>query len=150
MLLRQCRNHLMPLLQRAGVRDLIVCDSRGILSPSRPDLAGTPVLLVNPRTAVPTGPVFAGWDGVDRGGLDPAAPLAALRNDLAAPAIALASVIATVIDALGRQPGATLVRMSGSGATVFALFESAAARDSAAHALSVQCPAWWCAATRLR
>jgi 4-diphosphocytidyl-2-C-methyl-D-erythritol kinase len=117
---------------------------------SRPDLAGTPVLLVNPRTAVPTGPVFAGWDGVDRGGLDPAAPLAALRNDLAAPAIALAPVIASVIAALGQQPGATLVRMSGSGATVFALFESAAARDSAAHALSVQCPAWWCAATRLR
>ena len=32
-------------------------------------LAGTPVLLVNPGVAVPTGGVFAGWDGVDRGPL---------------------------------------------------------------------------------
>ena len=39
----------------------------------RNDLAGTPVLLVNPRVAVATGPVFRGWDGVDRGALDPAA-----------------------------------------------------------------------------
>ncbi len=116
----------------------------------RPDLHGVPVLLVNPRVAVATAPVFRGWDGVDRGALDPAAPLAALRNDLAAPAIVIAPVIADVIAALAAQPGAGLVRMSGSGATVFALFDSAAARDSAAAVLAQRHPGWWQAATQLR
>ena len=116
----------------------------------RHDLAGTPVLLVNPRVAVATGPVFRGWDGIDRGALDPAAPLAVLRNDLAAPAIALAPVIATVITALEQQPGVTLVRMSGSGATVFALFESDATRNNAVQQLSAQHPDWWLTGTALR
>ena len=116
----------------------------------RHDLAGTPVLLVNPRVAVATGPVFRGWDGIDRGALDPAAPLAVLRNDLAAPAIALAPVIATVIAALEQQPGVTLVRMSGSGATVFALFESDATRNGAVQQLSAQHPDWWLTGTALR
>ncbi len=53
-------------------------------------LGGTPVLLVNPREAVATGPVFAAWDGIDRGALygDPAgrAKLLAARNDLQRPA----------------------------------------------------------------
>ena len=93
---------------------------------------GTPVLLVNPRVAVPTGPVFAGWDGIDRGALDADAPLADSRNDLAAPAIVLAPVIAEVLAWLAGQGGVTLARMSGSGATCFALFESVAARDAAA------------------
>ncbi|TFU06387.1 4-(cytidine 5'-diphospho)-2-C-methyl-D-erythritol kinase [Polymorphobacter arshaanensis] len=115
----------------------------------RHDLAGTPVLLVNPRVAVATGPVFRGWDGIDRGTLDPAAPLAVLRNDLAAPAIALAPVIATVIAALEQQPGVTLVRMSGSGATVFALFESDATRNGAVQQLSAQFPDWWLTGTAL-
>ena len=116
----------------------------------RHDLAGTPVLLVNPRVAVATGPVFRAWDGIDRGALDPAAPLAVLRNDLAAPAIALAPVIATVIAALEQQPGVTLVRMSGSGATVFALFESDATRNDAVQQLSAQHPDWWLTGTALR
>ena len=116
----------------------------------RHDLAGTPVLLVNPRVAVATGPVFRAWDGIDRGALDPAAPLAVLRNDLAAPAIALAPVIATVIAALEQQPGVTLVRMSGSGATVFALFESDATRNDAVQPLSAQHPDWWLTGTALR
>ena len=116
----------------------------------RHDLAGTPVLLVNPRVAVATGSVFRGWDGVDRGVLDPAAPLATLRNDLAAPAIALAPVIATVVAALEQQSGVSLVRMSESGATVFALFESDATRSRATQRLAAQFPGWWLAGTALR
>ena len=38
------------------------------------DMAGMAVLLVNPRVALATGPVFAAWDGVDRGPL-PAGPV---------------------------------------------------------------------------
>ena len=102
------------------------------------------------RVAVATGSVFRGWDGVDRGVLDPAAPLATLRNDLAAPAIALAPVIATVVAALEQQSGVSLVRMSGSGATVFALFESDATRSRATQRLAAQFPGWWLAGTALR
>ena len=113
------------------------------------DLAvgGTPILLVNPRVAVPTGPVFAGWDGVDQGSLDPAGWRAA-RNDLAAPAIAIAPVIAEVLAALANS-GATIARMSGSGATCFALFDNATARDAAAAALGERSPGWWMMATTL-
>lgn len=81
------------------------------------------VLLVNPRVAVPTGPVFRAWDGDDRGPLG--ADWRAARNDLEAPAIGLQPVIADVLAWLRTLPGASLVRMSGSGATCFALFERA-------------------------
>ena len=81
------------------------------------------VLLVNPRVAVPTGPVFRAWDGQDRGPLGP--DWRAARNDLEAPAIQLQPVIAEVLDWLQTLPGASLVRMSGSGATCFALFDGA-------------------------
>lgn len=81
------------------------------------------VLLVNPGVAVPTGPVFRAWDGQDGG------PLGhdwhAARNDLEAPACRLQPVIADVLAWLRTLPGASLVRMSGSGATCFALFPGA-------------------------
>jgi 4-diphosphocytidyl-2-C-methyl-D-erythritol kinase len=55
--------------------------------------------------------------------------------------------IADVLRWLDRQSGLKLVRMSGSGATCFGLFESDSARDEA----TVQCPAeWWHLATSLR
>ena len=111
-------------------------------------LAGLPVLLVNPRVACLTGPVFKAWDGVDRGPLDPADWLDA-RNDLEAPAIALHPVIAQVLSALRAQKP-RLARMSGSGATCFALFDSATARDVAARALAGAHPAWWQMAGALR
>ena len=107
--------------------------------------SGTPVLLVNPRFPISTAAVFAGWDGVDRGALDPADPLAG-RNDLEAPARAMAPAIDDVLTALAAQPGVTLVRMSGSGATCFALFSDPVSRDAATAALH---PAWWRLATTL-
>lgn len=112
------------------------------------DLEGTPVLLVNPRVPLATGPVFAGWDGEDRGPLPdgPASRITAEgRNDLEAPAIALVAQIADVLEAL--RDGATLARMSGSGATCFALYTSEADRDAAAAALP---RAWWRMAGKLR
>lgn len=111
------------------------------------DMAGTPLLLVNPRVAVPTGPVFAGWDQHDLGPLDPLAPLAGSRNDMTAAAVAIAPVIAEVLEALAATHGTMLVRMSGSGATCFALYETAVARDAAAQTLAAS--GWWLAATEL-
>ncbi|UAJ09450.1 4-(cytidine 5'-diphospho)-2-C-methyl-D-erythritol kinase [Polymorphobacter megasporae] len=118
-----------------------------VLTPVDLDIAGTPILLVNPRVAVPTGPVFSGWDRIDRGPLDPTAWRGA-RNDLAEPAIRLAPVIAEVLAALANT-GACLVRMSGSGATCFALYASAAGRDSAARSLSEASPGWWTCPTSI-
>ena len=110
----------------------------------------TPLLLVNPRVAVSTAAVFAGWGGEDLGPL-PAGPLLdrarAARNDLEAPARALAPAIGAVRVLLDAAPGVILSRMSGSGATCFALFDSPAARDAAATAAAGR--GWWTLATRL-
>lgn len=116
-------------------------------------LAGTPVLLVNPRVAVPTPAVFARWDGVDRGPLavgDPVAAAASGRNDLEPAALGLAPVIGEVLDALASVKGAQLVRMSGSGATCFALLANEHAATAGAEAIAAAHPDWWVAATRLR
>ncbi|MXP09276.1 4-(cytidine 5'-diphospho)-2-C-methyl-D-erythritol kinase [Pseudoblastomonas halimionae] len=113
--------------------------------PGPGDLAGTPVLLVNPRVPLATGPVFQAWDGKDRGALSEgtAREIAlAGRNDLEAPAIANCPAIAEVLDAL-RESSAWLVRMSGSGATCFALFGDESARDSYASLTRVRHPQWW-------
>ncbi len=113
------------------------------------DLAGTPVLLVNPRIPLATGPVFKGWDQIDRGPM-PSGNLRTIalegRNDLEPSAFALVPQIADVIAALTAS-GAWLARMSGSGATCFALYDSVEARDLAADALP---PEWWRLAGALR
>lgn len=110
-------------------------------------VSGMPVLLVNPRVAVPTGPVFAGWDQRDLGGIAPGAALSALRNDMTAAALAIAPVIGEVIAALDGT-GPLLARMSGSGATCFGLYADTDALDRAAAALARH--GWWQMATRLR
>jgi 4-diphosphocytidyl-2-C-methyl-D-erythritol kinase len=109
-----------------------------------PELAGKPVLLVNPRVPLSTMEVFAHWDGVDRG---PLGDWREGRNDLEMPAIALVPQVKTVLSWLAVRPGATFARMSGSGATCFALFDSEQARDIAAEHVPRE---WWRLATFLR
>jgi 4-diphosphocytidyl-2-C-methyl-D-erythritol kinase len=109
-----------------------------------PEVSGRPVLLVNPRVPLSTAEVFAGWDGADRG---PLGDWREGRNDLEAAAKALVPQIATVLAWLSAQAGAEFVRMSGSGATCFALFDSEQARDAAADAVPRE---WWRLATFLR
>jgi 4-diphosphocytidyl-2-C-methyl-D-erythritol kinase len=109
-----------------------------------PKLSGTPVLLVNPRVPLSTAEVFAAWDGTDRG---PLGDWRDGRNDLEESAKSLVPQIASVLTWLSVQKGATFVRMSGSGATCFAFFESEAARDAAADAVPRE---WWRLATFLR
>ncbi len=116
------------------------------------DLGGTPVLLINPRQPLATGPVFKNWDGLDRGAMPHgSARQIALggRNDLEGPAIALCPVIADVLAALAEtQP--LLARMSGSGATCFALYERHDVMLRAAEKLARAHPLWWQMAGRLR
>ena len=124
------------------------CIGRGTgteLEAADDSLAGTPVLLVNPRTPLSTGPVFKAWDGTDRGPLPEGdARTIALegRNDLEAPAIALCPPVAGVLAAL-RGTSPFLARMSGSGATCFALFDDETARDKAAACIAGDHPGWW-------
>ncbi|MDQ3078810.1 MAG: 4-(cytidine 5'-diphospho)-2-C-methyl-D-erythritol kinase [Pseudomonadota bacterium] len=107
-------------------------------------VSGSPILLVNPLIILSTGAVFAAWDGQDRGALG---EWRDGRNDLEAPARSIVPAIGDVLDWFGEQRGARLARMSGSGATCFALFDDEAARDAAA----ARCPeAWWHLATHLR
>ncbi|MEO0418053.1 MAG: 4-(cytidine 5'-diphospho)-2-C-methyl-D-erythritol kinase [Pseudomonadota bacterium] len=109
------------------------------------DMKGTPVLLVNPRVPLSTGSVFKTWDQVDRGPLPTgSARTIALegRNDLDAPALALCPVIGEVIAAL-EGTKAWLARMSGSGATCFALFDTEEQRDAAKARINEIHPRWW-------
>jgi len=118
-----------------------------------PGLSGMPILLVNPGIPLGTAPVFRGWDQVDRGPLDTScleAVISSGRNDLEGPARALVPEIADVLERLRSTSGATLSRMSGSGATCFALFDSPAACATAEQALAAEYPAWWLMSGMLR
>jgi 4-diphosphocytidyl-2-C-methyl-D-erythritol kinase len=103
-----------------------------------------PILLVNPRVQLSTRDVFAGWNGEDKGPLD---DWRSGRNDLEAAAVEQVPLIGAVLAWLGLQQGVQCVRMSGSGATCFALFESEEARDRAEVAVPRE---WWRLASFLR
>ena len=126
-------------------------------------LAPLPAVLVNPGVPVPTAPVFRALGlavGETLTGsphpviaqhLDAEALVAALapaRNDLEAPALGVAPVIGEALAAL-RARGCRLARMSGSGATVFALFRDRRAAVDAARALRTAHPDWWVSPTFL-
>ena len=122
------------------------------LEPVRNDMAGMAVLLVNPLVAVPTGPVFKAWDGIDRGPLPEGAARTIARtgrNDLREPAITICPQIAEVLDALDATDP-WMHEMSGSGATCFALYESVQVRDRAAQKLASDHADWWQMKGRLR
>ena len=114
-----------------------------------------PAVLVNPRVEVPTPSVFKALRCKDNPPL-PEIPafgdagaciawLARQRNDLQAPAVAQAPVIAEVLAVLAALPGCQLARMSGSGATCFGLFGSDAEAAAAQAALATSHPGWWSA-----
>jgi 4-diphosphocytidyl-2-C-methyl-D-erythritol kinase len=109
-----------------------------------PELSGRAVLLVNPRVPLSTAAVFAAWDGEDRG---PLADWRDGRNDLEAAAIGIVPQVGSVLGWLSAQEGAEFTRMSGSGATCFALFGTEEARDCAVDAVPRE---WWRLATVLR
>ncbi len=117
-----------------------------------PALPGCGLVLVNPGVAVATNSVFRARGGAFSAPLDPsaagwadaaalAADLARWRNDLEAPAVALAPAVGTALTALRERPEVLLARMSGSGATCFGLCASPAAAQTAAARMAR--PGWW-------
>ena len=120
-------------------------------------LPSFPAVLVNPGFAVSTPQVFAELalqPGKQAGSPMPALPtsgtstewltwLGQCRNDLQRPALKLVPVISEVLRALDGVPGCQLARMSGSGATCFALFDNDAHATDAAAAIAADHPDWW-------
>lgn len=119
------------------------------------------LVLVNPGVALSTAAVFKALAAPDLAEKQPAPVpptlpsldvligwLGAQGNDLEAPAKALASTIAKVIDVLTQKQGCRFARMSGSGATCFGIFADEADARSAAAEISAAHPGWWVVATR--
>ena len=132
-------------------------------APALPDLAA---VLVNPGVACSTAAVYRAFDaalpaaagaGADRPDLPQAFAsasalaerLGGLRNDLEAPAAAMAPAVAEALAALRGRPETLLARLSGSGATCFALCEGEAAADRLARAMTAAAPTWWVRPCRL-
>lgn len=118
------------------------------LPPADMPEAGTPILLVNPLKPCPTGAVYKGWDGADRGSL--AIMRSGWRNDLTPSAILQVPEIGMALYLLDDIGTASLVRMSGSGATCFALFDDVADRDDAQEEIAAMQPGWWTLPSVLR
>jgi len=126
-----------------------------------PEMPELYAVLVNPGVAVSTPEVFAALEDKQNTPMPKRIPrwrgvwsaidwIAKQRNDLEAPARKIAPVIGDVLDALGSLPEARLARVSGSGATCFALFEDRAEADAAADTLADAHPDWWVTAATLR
>lgn len=165
-----CHVDWMALASRIG-SDVPVClASRASLMCGRGERLSTldalppaALVLANPRVALQTADVFkalaahpldAGRDVIAQ--VPNIATFEALTaylqqrpNDLEPAAIALCPVIADVRRALATLSGAQLVRMSGSGATCFALFKDRALADAGASALASAHPGWWVRAAPL-
>lgn len=121
-----------------------------------------PALLVNPGVPSSTAAVYRAFDGGSPGRAERPGPpsvrdaasviawLAGQRNDLQAPAVTLVPAIGATLEATAALSGARLTRMSGSGATVFALFDSSEAAAAAGQTLSAAHPGWWIRATTLQ
>lgn len=140
------------------------CDMTGVGEGLLPiNLPKLPCVLVNPGVPVATRDVFTAL-GLHRGELlvgatdvieslawpdsgasisDWIKALSVIGNDLEAPAIRIEPRIGAVLSALGEAEGVQLARMSGSGATCFALFASRAEAQAAARKLLREHPAWW-------
>lgn len=120
-----------------------------VLAPA-PDLPAFGLVLANPRVALATPEVFrargegfspaaalpAGWSDAAAMARD----LAGLSNDLEPAASALCPPVVEVLAALRGLPQCLLARMSGSGATCFAVF---AEPDAARRGASMLPAAWW-------
>lgn len=117
-------------------------------------------LFVNPRQGVSTGRIFARYDAdpqplgaaetPEADGVEAAVcTLRAGRNDLQRPAAAALPVIDEVLVALEELPGAQLVRMTGSGSTCFALFDSPGAAEGARHQIAARHAGWLIQPVRL-
>lgn len=140
-----------------------IAEGRGERLSPAPELPSLHAVLVNPGVPSPTGPVYRAYDAAPRpeGAARPALPerfgtaeelaavLAGTRNDLEPPAVRLNPAVGETLDLLRAQPETLFARMSGSGATTFALCADAVAARTLAERLAALEPGWWVEACRL-
>jgi 4-diphosphocytidyl-2-C-methyl-D-erythritol kinase len=140
------------------------CDMTGVGEQLLPlKLPVMPCVMVNPRVPVATKDVFQelglrngelligatavlespAWPEEGGSIADWVAVLETVANDLEAPALRIEPVIGEVLDALRGSAGVKLARMSGSGATCFALYGSSAEAHAAAERIRRDHPGWW-------
>jgi 4-diphosphocytidyl-2-C-methyl-D-erythritol kinase len=141
----------------------VIVEGRGEALREAPFMPLLDAVLVNPRVPSPTAGVYAAFDRLEtaRPLGEPALPpgwrsptevaefLRSSRNDLEAPAMTLAPVIAEVLGLLAGRKEALITRLSGSGATVFALCADAAAARRLAAEVGRLRPTWWVRPCRL-
>lgn len=116
------------------------------------DVAGLACLLVNPGEPLSTPPVFKNWNGIDLGPMPDGTASAIMadgRNDLEGPAIMLCPPIEDVLACL-RETDPLLIRMSGSGATCFAIYPDDEQAAIASAAIRDKRPEYWQMVGRLR
>jgi 4-diphosphocytidyl-2-C-methyl-D-erythritol kinase len=141
----------------------VIAQGRGERLTPAPPMPVLDAVLVNPGVEVSTAQVYRAFDaaggagGADRPGLpdgfegaeDVAALLSLCRNDLEAPAIALQPAIGEALETLRDEPETLLARMSGSGATCFALCAGDIEAEGLAERLEAMRPDWWVRRCRL-
>jgi 4-diphosphocytidyl-2-C-methyl-D-erythritol kinase len=143
-----------------------IAEGRGERLSAPPTAPMLNAVLANPGVACPTGPVYRAFDaavaagarcGADRPALperfetaaEVAEALANCRNDLEAPAVGLAPEVGRALALLRSAPEALLARLSGSGATCFALCADEKAAERLAGEVAAAEPSWWVKTCRL-
>ena len=140
------------------------CDMTGVGEQLLPlSLPSMPCVMVNPRVPVATKDVFQelglrngelrvgvtdvirapAWPEEGGSTADWVAVLERVPNDLEAPALRIQPVIGEVLEALRCTAGVQLARMSGSGATCFAIYGAANEAHAAAERIRRDHPGWW-------
>jgi 4-diphosphocytidyl-2-C-methyl-D-erythritol kinase len=141
----------------------LLARGRGDVLMDAPQTPPIPVVLVNPGAPMSTAAVFRAFDQYPAPAREPMllgstalsvaqvlGRLEGTANDLEPHAKDLSPEIAKVLDALSRDPRSRLVRMSGSGATCFAITDTAKSAQSVAGCIAAAHPSWWVKATLLR
>lgn len=141
----------------------VIAEGRGERLSEAPALPVLDAVLVNPRVPVSTPAVYRQLDASEAFGdiARPAMPaafedatelaawLAAQRNDLEAPAIAVEPEVGAVLETLAGEPETLLARVSGSGGTCFALCAGDIEAEGLAERLEAMAPGWWVRRCRL-
>lgn len=112
-----------------------------------------PIVLVNPGVSCSTAEIFKSYDLLEHPYT--AMPtefdtvyelcefLKRVDNHLYKPALQKLPILSSVLETLSETDNVLLARMSGSGATCFALYETEEAAERAAEEIAIQHPAWW-------
>jgi len=145
------------------VGETVIAEGRGDVLSEAVAFPAVHAVLVNPGLPAETARVYAAFDQHGfagdltrptaprrpKNGAEMAAFLRSQRNDLEGPALTVQPAIKEVLDELKGSPETLLARMSGSGATCFAICETSVSARVLAKSVKAAHPAWWVRVCRL-